>query len=192
MEKQTKPENIYIRRNRALTAIAALAFFALGAGIAIVFWLAIIKTPPAEDIYTLLVISVSFAVAVTLYMAVLNIRNLFFPFLLTADEKGVYNFSGFFHYGFIAWDIIESFSKDAAILDFLENESPHVKIYIKDFKNYKKSINFYRKWLLFWNGGNVKIFTLTSQIKKMELLTLLEASLSYYGSADKETVENGK
>ena len=100
MEKQTKPENIYIRRNRILTALAALAFLALAAGIAIVFWLTVLKNPPAEDIFTLLVISLSCAVAVALYMAVLNIRNLFFPFLLTTDEKGVYNCSGFFHYGF--------------------------------------------------------------------------------------------
>ena len=49
MEKQIKPENLYIARKRWLTAIAAAAFLAVGIALAVAFPLAVIKYLPSDD-----------------------------------------------------------------------------------------------------------------------------------------------
>lgn len=191
MEKQTKPENLFIRRNRALTAVAAFGFFAFGIALAIVFPLAVIKNLPDDDILVDLVVGTSLITFLCLFLGALNARNLFFPFILTADEKGIYNYSGYFHYGFVPWAEIEAFTKGATILDVLDSDTPSIKIFLKDLKSYKKTISFYKKWLLFWSGCNIKVYTMCSQINKRELLGLLDSSLKYYNSPEDGTVENG-
>lgn len=190
MERQIKPENLFVRRNRLITALGAFIFLAVGITLAVVFPLAITRRPPEEDIFIELTVGMSCIIIVCIYLGVLNARNLFFPFLLTADEKGVYNYSGFFHYGFVPWEDINGFTKDSTMLDLLDNDAPSIKIFIKDLKSYKKKTGFCKKWLLFWSGSNIKVYTLCSQIKKKELLKLLDNSLKYYGAPEDETAEN--
>lgn len=96
MEKLTKPQNLYIRRNRALTAAAAFAFLAFAVALAALLPLGLIKYPPEKDILIPLIIGSSVIIFISFCLGALNFRNLFFPFLLTADEKGVYNYSGYF------------------------------------------------------------------------------------------------
>lgn len=191
MEKQIKPENLFIRRKRLLTALAAAIFLAFGITLAVVFPLAVIKRPPPDDVRIYLIISITAITVLCLYMGVLNARNLFFPYLLTADEKGVYNYSGFFHFGFVKWEDIESFCKDPTWLDVLDSETPSIRIYLRDFKEFKKTLSFYKKWLLYWSGSNIKIYTLTSQIKRKQLLMLLDEMLRYYGANEAPQVDNG-
>ena len=178
MEKQIKPENLYIARKRWLTAIAAAAFLAVGIALAVAFPLAVIKYLPSVLL-----------TAESLYLGVLNLRNLFFPYILTADEKGVYNYSGFFHFGFVTWQEIGGFTKEAAVLDMLDSDTPSIKISVKNFNAFKRKQSFYRKWLLFWSLGEIKIHTLCSQIPRKQLLTLLCDMLGYYSHS--EQVNNG-
>lgn len=183
MEKLTKPQNLYIRRNRALTAAAAFAFLAFAVALAALLPLGLIKYPPEKDILIPLIIGNSFIIFISFCLGALNFRNLFFPFLLTADEKGVYNYSGYFHFGFIDWEDILSFTKDATWLDLLDDDMPSLKIYLKNFKAYRSTLSFYKKWQLFWSFGDIKIYTLCSQIKRKQLYVLLDEMLKYYGSS---------
>ena len=112
-----------------------------------------------------------------------------FPVILTADEKGVYNYSGFFHFGFVTWQEIGGFTKEAAVLDMLDSDTPSIKISVKNFNAFKRKQSFYRKWLLFWSLGEIKIHTLCSQIPRKQLLTLLCDMLGYYSHS--EQVNNG-
>ena len=189
MEKQIKPENLFIARKRWLTAIAAAAFLAVGIALAVAFPLAVIKYLPSDDLRIYLIVCAVLLTAESLYLGVLNLRNLFFPYILTADEKGVYNYSGFFHFGFVAWQEIGGFTKEAAVLDMLDSDTPSIKIYLKNFKAFKRKQSFYRKWLLFWSLGEIKIHTLCSQIPRKQLLTLLCDMLVYYSHP--EQVNNG-
>lgn len=190
MEKRIKPVNLFIRRKRFFTAVAAFIFSAVGVALAVVFALAVSKNPPADDIRIFLYVAIACVVFICLYLGVLNVRNLFFPYLLTTDEKGIYNYSGYFHYGFVPWSEIEEIAGYTTLLDLFDNDAPNIKLFIKDLKSYKKTISLYKKNLLFWGGGNVKIFTLCSQIKKNELLKLLDISLKYYNSPE-DGSENG-
>lgn len=191
MEKSIKPDNLFIARKRGLTAFAAAVFIVLGLFFGIAGPIGLYKVP-LEDNYVLILLAIAFAlIALDLLLAgALNIRNLFFPCLLTADEKGIYSYSGLFHYGFISWNDIEQISKDATWLDILDNEAPNIRIVIKDFKAYRRSLSFGKKWILFWSFGTVKIFTLCSQIKKKELCALLEERLNFYSPADAAAIDD--
>lgn len=182
MEKQVKPENLFVRRNRGITALCAFVFLGIGITLAVVFPLAVIRHPPEENIFVTLTVGMSLIIAFCLYLGVLNARNLFFPYLLTADEKGIYNYSGYFHFGFIKWEDIASFGKDPTILDVLDNETPSIRIYVRDFAAYKKTLSFIKKWQLFWSGSNIKIYTICSRIKRKQLIALLDDMLKYYGA----------
>ena len=189
MEKPTKPQDLFIGRNRLLTAVAMIAFFALGIASAVVAPLAAAESA-AEDgqIKIMLIIALSILCAICILYGVLNLRNLFFPYILTADEKGIYNYSGLFHYGFIEWKDIQSFAKNSTILDVLDSEQPCLRIYVKDFKKYKSEIPFFKKMILVFGGGNLRIYTLCSQIKKKEFFQLLNNMLSYYNPPE-QTVD---
>lgn len=183
-----KPENLFIERRRGLTALAAVFFAAVGLFCLIAFPLVITKFP-TEDRTVMILLCVVFPIisVYALIISALNIRNLFFPYVLTADEKGVYNYSGFFHYGFLSWEDISSVNREATILDFLDNEAACIRISLTDPKAYKRVQPFGRKWLLFWGGGNVKIYTLCSRVKKKQLCGLLDYSHGYY----RQRKENG-
>lgn len=191
MEKSIKPDNLIIARKRGLTAFAAAVFIVLGLFFGIGGPIGLYRFLP-EDNYVLILLAIAFALIALdlLLVGALNIRNLFFPCLLTADEKGIYNYSGLFHYGFISWSDIEQISKDATWLDILDNEAPNIRIVIKDFKAYSRGLSFGKKWILFWNLSTVKIFTLCSQIKKRELCALLEERLNYYNAPEDTQVDN--
>ncbi|MDE6441845.1 MAG: hypothetical protein K2L12_03715 [Clostridia bacterium] len=189
MEKPTKPQDLYIGRNRLLTAIATFVWLASGVTLAVVTPLAMVKYPPeSEQTKTLLIIALSLWGAVCLLYGILNLRNLFFHYILTADEKGIYNYSGLFHYGFISWEDVEGFSKEATVLDVMDGDPPCLRIFVKDFKKYKSGISLYRKMMLLFGGCNIKIYTLCSQIKRKELYRLLNNMLSYY-NAPEQTVD---
>lgn len=176
-----KPENLFIERRRGLTALAAVFFAAVGLFCLIAFPLVITKFP-TEDRTVMILLCVAFPIisVYALIISALNIRNLFFPYVITADEKGIYNYSGFFHYGFLSWEDISSVNREATILDFLDNEAACIRISLTDPKEYKRVQPFGRKWLLFWGGGNVKIYTLCSRVKKKQLCGLLDYSHGYY------------
>ena len=176
-----KPENLFIERRRGLTALAAVIFAAVGLFCLIAFPLTITKFP-TEDRTVMILLCIAFPIisVYALIISALNIRNLFFRYVLTADEKGIYNYSGFFHYGFLSWEDISSVNKEATILDFLDNEAACIRISLTDPKAYKRAQPFGRKWLLFWGGGNVKIYTLCSRVKKKQLCGLLDYSHGYY------------
>lgn len=192
MEKQTKPENLFIGRKRLITAIATFAWLGFGVTLAVATPLAMFKYPPDnERTKTLLIIALSLWGAVCLLYGVLNLRNLFFPYILTADEKGIYNYSGLFHYGFIAWEDVEGFSKDATVLDIMDGDPPCLRIFVKDFKKYKGGISLYRKLMLLFGGCNIKIYTICSQIKRKELYRLLNNMLCYYNAPEQTVDFNG-
>lgn len=192
MEKLTKPENLFIARKKWLNALAALVFLAFGAVIAIVLPLGLVKRPP-DDLSTMILLCIGSAVlaAYSLLLAALNMRNLFFPYILTSDEKGIYNYSGLLHFGFIKWEDIASIGQDSTIMDVLDNDSPHLTIFVNDLKEYKRALTLGKRQLLFWSGGNIKVYTLCSQIKRKQLGELLENSLRYYKQSYDTTVDNG-
>lgn len=191
MEKTLKPQDLFIRRKRWLTAIGAGICFAFAAALVTLFTVTALKFTTEEDnLFTFLCLCAAVFGFSFLLLAALNIRNLFFSCLLTADEKGIYNYSGLFHYGFISWSDVEQISKDATWLDILDNEAPNIRIVIKDFKAYRRGLSFGKKWILFWNLSTVKIFTLCSQIKKRELCALLEERLNYYNAPEDTQVDN--
>ena len=51
MERQIKPEDLFVRRNRLITALGAFTFLAVGITLAVVFPLAITRRPSEEDIF---------------------------------------------------------------------------------------------------------------------------------------------
>ncbi len=181
MEKQIRPDNLFVARKKGLTALAAVIFAAVGLFSLIAFPLTITKFP-TEDRTVMILLCIAFPIisVYALIISALNIRNLFFRYVLTADEKGIYNYSGFFHYGFLSWEDISSVNKEATILDFLDNEAACIRISLTDPKEYKRAQPFGRKWLLFWGGGNVKIYTLCSRVRKKQLCGLLDYSYGYY------------
>lgn len=185
MEKPVKPENLFIGRKRWLTAIAAFICFAFGLTLVILTPIAVKLHPPEDGQAKVMLIAGTAVIgALCIFYGILNFRNLFFPYLLTADEKGVYNYSGLFHYGFIGWEDIENFTKDPTILDLLDSDQPCLKIYLKDFKAYKTGLSLYRKAMLFFGGCGIKIYTMCSQIKRKELFRLLSDMNSYYNTPE--------
>lgn len=196
MEKPTKPENLYIRRNKVLTAIAAVAFLAIAVAAVAAYAVAVYKNPIEDKHnFSLLTAAVALLGLAFLSLSAFNFRNLFFPFLLTADEKGIYDYSGFFHFGLIEWKYMGEMWKGSAlltILDLLDSEMPSIIIMLKtDLTEMKKELSFWQKWLLFWRGQTVKIYTLCSQVKKREIIELIKNMLDYYAEPEEnETQEN--
>lgn len=189
MERPVKPENLFIGRKRWIPAVIGFALLVFGLALAIFVPIGLSKYPPEdEQTAKYLIVCTCILSPVSILYAVLNLKNLFFPYLLTADEKGVYNYSGFFHYGFIAWEDIDGFTNNATVLDVMDGEQPCLRIFVKDFKKYKSGLSLYRKSILFFSGSNIKIFTTCSQIKRKELYRLLKNMHSYY-DAPEQTVD---
>lgn len=198
MEKQIKPENLYIRRNRLLTAIGAGICFIIAAALVVAYAVAAVKFPP--DDYTLFVclcVCDGLSGFAFLLIAILNFRNLFFPYLLAADEKGIYDYSGYIHAGFIGWEEISGIKGEAdgavrgfgfafvRVLNIMDGEPPKLLINLKDAKAFKNTLT--RK-ITYLFRSCITVPTLCAQCKNSELAALLKERLAYYGSQ----VNNGQ
>ena len=88
MEKQIRPDNLFVARKKGLTALAAVFFAAAGLFCLIAFPLLITKFP-TEDRTVMILLCIAFPIisVYALIISALNIRNLFFRYVLTADEK---------------------------------------------------------------------------------------------------------
>lgn len=111
---------------------------------------------------------------------------------MTANEQGIYDYSGFIHCGLVEWKDIGAVSPSYAdnVFEALDGKLiPCVRIILKDGKTYRRKSNIFRKiWLLF-NNSEIKLNLILSSVKHSEILPLLDRMLTYYsaGCEDAET-----
>jgi len=178
----TKPENLYIRRNRALPVLAAevcVAVCALFIVLSIIF--------DRENLFDGLGDAIWFYVAVgffgtgLLVIAVLNLMNLKQKFVIYTDEKGIYHYSGFVHLGFIPWEEIgEITCLSGAAAVFLNDSSARLRIFPKDAQAFWKKLSFLKRFGLGFGGNGIKVHTFGTRVKPQALGAALLQLRDYY------------
>lgn len=198
MEKPLKPNDMFIRRKRVFNAIAAAIFIA----VAVLFIILTVLSFKGYLGWTkteLVIESICAGVmtAISLTGAALEIRNLFYPYLLTADEKGVYDYSGFRHAGFISWrDIagIEDENDGAArgvsaalirFFDYTGGDAGKIVLNLKNYKAYKRALNPIARITRIFDSG-VIINASCADAKRSEIIAMLTERLAYYGNNDEQ------
>lgn len=102
-----------VYRKKGMTVLGGILSLLLAASLIALITVAYILTPEEtiKDVKTFIIIAyvgVGIASFVLLLFAVLNFNNLRYPVILATDEKGIYDYSGFVHGGFIPWDGIST------------------------------------------------------------------------------------
>lgn len=190
---------MFIRRRRVFNAIAAVIFIAVAAlfiTLIILNFNGYLGWTRTEE-FILTAICAGVMAAISLIGAALEIRNLFYPYLLTADEKGVYDYSGFRHAGFISWrDIagIEGENDGAArgvsaalirFFDYANGDAGKIALNLKDLKAYKRALNPFVRITRIFDSG-VIINASCADVKRSEIIAMLAERLAYYGNNDEQ------
>lgn len=191
MEENKKPENMTVYRKKGMTVLGGILSLLLAASLIALITVAYILTPEEtiKDVKTFIIIAyvgVGIASFVLLLFAVLNFNNLRYPVILATDEKGIYDYSGFVHGGFIPWDDILKITgggrKIEAFLDVLEDGSlTDVKIELRNYKlTFANRSGLWRALYYMTGFGCVKLRTLCSALSKKNTYALLSERLNYY------------
>lgn len=184
-----KPENLTVYRKRDLTVFAAVLWLAGAAAIEGLILFAYFKSadqlPEEKSAVIICLIGVSIVSAIMIVNSALCFNNLRYPCILATDEKGIYDYSGYIHSGFISWDDIESISgsqKIEAFLDLLaDSQPPSVKIELKNPRATFANRNIIWKIaFIFTSFGCVNIRTICSPLSRRETNKLLCERLAYY------------
>lgn len=195
METTSIPENLKVYRKKWLTALGGVIFLIIAAALAGIFIFAYMQTDEAtiRDIKSELIISfvgIDICSLILIIYAVLCFNNLRYPLILATDEKGIYDYSGFVHGGFINWNDIRQITGSRLIENILDvfndNTPPHVKIELKNYKRTFANRSGLWRTLFFLSGyGCVRIRTFCSPLSRRNTLKLLNERLTYYTETDK-------
>lgn len=205
MEKAEKPLDMYVKRKRGLTAFAGTMWLAAVGGLIALYFTAVLGNMENADKIDCVLVTVGIFVwaFVMLVIGVLCFRNLFCEFVVTADESGVNDYSGFVHAGHIDWSEIEKVSfeegsKLSRALDAFNGEQRNcVRLVLKDVKKFAAKRSFIKRVAFFFFGypalelPSVSIKSFCSTVKKQEIYALLSEMHAYY-STDNDVVENGE
>jgi len=144
MERISKPENLTVYRKKGLTVLGGLISLLLAAALITFITVAYLMTPEetVKEVKTSLIIAFT-GVGIGAFFLISNtalcLYNLRYPVILATDEKGIYDYSGFIHCGFIGWNDISEITgcgnRAEAFIDLFENGSlTEVKIELKNRK----------------------------------------------------------
>lgn len=194
MENNKAPENLTVYRKKGLTLFGGIAFLLWAVVIIGLFVFAYIKTGDTDaetkNAMVIALVGVVIFSSVMVINAALCFNNLRYRCILAADEKGLYDYSGFVHSGFIPWEDIQHIHgggrKIEAFADLLVEGTPNsVKI---DLKNYRRTFaNRGRLWLFIYvlsGFGCTKIHTFCSPVSKKQTYALLTERYDYYTATD--------
>ena len=177
-----KPQNLYLRRNAALTVLSAVIWLllcALFVFLGVMFDKENLFDSNADAI--LFYVCDGFICAAMLAYAVLNLLNLRRKFVIYTDEKGVYHYSGFIHLGFIPWEEIGEIACVNGLWAFLDNTSPRLRIIPKDPNAFWKKLNFIKRYALISMGGaSIKVRTFGTHVRAEALGAALIYQRDYY------------
>jgi hypothetical protein len=101
------------------------------------------------------------------------------------DKSGIYDYSGFNHLGLIKWGDVGdiAYSTGQSLIDLLfDNQLSGIRIYPKNFNEYKKNLNFFKRLGLLLSNSNVKICTFLSFGKAKDIAHKLCDWQHYYDS----------
>ena len=176
-----KPQNLYLKRNAALTVLAAALCLACGG--LFVFLAVIFKT---ENIYSDLVDEIIFYVAVAilcvvmLFYAVRFLLNLRRKFVIYTDEKGIYHYSDMVHLGFIPWEEIGEIQCLSRTQKIFSRSSSRLRIFPKNPQAFWSKLSFWKRYALSMSGAGIGVFTIGTHVKPEALCTALIYQRDYY------------
>lgn len=196
METTAKPENLTVYRKKWLTALGGIIYLIVALAFIGVLIAAYYLTDEAtlKELKTEIIISfvgVGICSFILIVYSALCFLNLRYPVILATDEKGLYDYSGFIHGGFISWSDIRQITGSTIIgglVDvFADNASPHVKVELKNYRLTFANRNRFWKIIFLLSGfGCLSIRTLCSPLSRRNTLNLLNERLAYY-TANTET-----
>ncbi len=167
---------VYITRKRWLTAVAAIVWAAVTAGLIALVYVASKKAgAPTVPV----IVATVFFGSIGLVNCALCVRNLFFRFAIVIDDSGIYDFTGFVHCGFVPWGDIEGVDAGGLLADFvLEDGAPTVRLPLKLPKATFAGKNFlWKAAYVLTQSPYVKLRTMGANVKKGELAALIKTRL---------------
>lgn len=187
MEATKKPENLSVLRKKGLTVVIATLWLILGIALEGLFAAAyFLNSDGGSGVYILICFigSTVFSAVMFTYSA-LYFRNLAYPVILASDEKGLYDYSGFLHCGFIPWEDIAKISGpnnlEAVFNTALEGYSPAVIIELKDNSEViKRHGKLWRVAFYLTGFGCIKIRTFFSPLSRKQTDAAICERFLYY------------
>lgn len=191
MERISKPENLTVYRKKGLTVLGGLLSLLLAAALITFITVAYLMTPEetVKEVKTSVIIAFT-GVGIGAFFLISNtalcLYNLRYPVILATDEKGIYDYSGFIHCGFIGWnDILEITgcgNRAEAFIDLFENGSlTEVKIELRNRKaTFANRSKLWTALFIMSGFGTVRIRTMCSPLSKKITYALLNERLKYY------------
>ncbi len=176
-----KPENLYLRRNSALTAFAAVLCLAV-CGLLVFLAVFINSENIFDDTVDAVIFYAAIAVlcAIMLVYAVLYFINLTRKFVIYTDEKGIYHYSGFVHLGFIPWEEIGEIKCLSHAQRILTNSSSRLIILPRGQQNFFGKLSFLQRYALIAFGASIKVHTLGTRANTEALCAALVQRHDYY------------
>ena len=187
MEKPTKPQNIYVKRNRFLSVLAGVFWIILTAGIATLSFYIIPTFAELEKLtdQILMYFAGCFFTVVGLIYIVLSFRNAAIEYVIYTDEKGLYHYSGFVHLGFIAWEDIGDIICHGMFWVVVDNGT-RIQIIPKNPNAFWYKLSKLKRFILGLTYYRITVKTLFTNVKAQELYPLLKDSIKYYNDEREE------
>lgn len=169
---EKKPTEMYLLRRRKLTVIISLAILAAAAALPLVEWF-VLSDLVVDGFTQLFAVTLVWSFIVLIFAA-LNFRNAFYPYIIAADERGIYNYSGLIHGGFIAWSDIERISfgrmhNVADVIDAAYGNLPCITITLNNKREFRSRQNIFKRLVFAFSDGDIKIHTFMAKAKRKDV-----------------------
>lgn len=190
MEKLTKPQNIYVKRNRFLSVIAGVLWLILTAGLATLCFYILPVYAELENFTDIILMYFAgcFFTATGIIYVVLSFRNATIEYVIYTDEKGLYHYSGFVHLGFIPWEDIGDILCHGMFWVLADNGT-RIQIIPKNAEIFWRKLSRFKRFMLAMTYYRITVKTLFTNVKAQHLYPLLKDSVRYYNAERDEREE---